>query len=132
LFSIPHDLRRRYAPTRSCIVAAIGAQRAVWFDAPDKQIQYPPLNLSADIVRNGDTHHVTLRANRFVRDLCFAVDRLHPAAEISEQLFTLFAGEMVAFEIVAPRDIKPEELLAWPIMNCVNQFSKKISNEPRE
>lgn len=112
----------KFDPMRSCIVAKVGDRRGFWFGASDKEIAYPAPKLDVAIDRAGNVHRVALRANSFVRDLCFLIDHIDPDATVSEQLITMIPGETAAIEIESKLELTPQMLLSPPVFRTANEF----------
>jgi beta-mannosidase len=96
--------------------------RAIWFFDVDKALAYPQAKFKADLARQGGEYRLMVQAESLLRDLCVFVDRLDPAATISEQLVTLLPGESFTFAIRSARELKLEELTRRPVLRCVNGF----------
>ena len=73
---------------------------------------------------------MTLRANSFVRDLCFLIDHLDPDAQVSEQMFTMLPGETTKIEIESKLELTQQILLSPPVFRTANHFGamKQLSS----
>ncbi len=117
----PAALAQSEAPEGEFLVAQTGAQKATWFFAPDKNLNYPEPSIEGRL--EGD--QLTLTAGTFIRDLALFVDRLNPEATVSDSLLTLLPGESVTLTLSGLGDIDVDELLKPPVMNCANRFGRK-------
>ena len=122
--SPPRSVRRhRLTPQistpadRTRELITVGAPvHTTWFFAPDRELHYPPPDFDATW-KDG---RLTVIAKSLLRDICIFADRIHPQAEVNEQLVTLLPGETFTFEIdkgdagVAPT--------TPPVFQCVNRF----------
>jgi beta-mannosidase len=123
---LPHAplLRPRY-PERSVLVASTPSARALWYYRADKDLAYPPPRLRVDVRPAQEGFDVTLQADAFIRDLCIQIDRLDPAATLSDQLLTLLPGENVTLRLQSAARICAADLLRRGIL-CTT------SDEPPE
>ncbi|MEA2709591.1 MAG: beta-mannosidase [Phycisphaerales bacterium] len=104
-------------PTREMLSANI-QPIALWFFAPDKSLNYPRPAFEAD----WSSGKLAIRAKSLLRDVCVFVDRLDPAATVSEQLVTLLPDESFTFEIKSKLPLTKEQLTSPPVFRCVNPF----------
>ncbi len=112
-------------PQRQCIVATAGEHRATWFALPDKRLVYPEPKLSSSVMQAGDVLRMKLHAQTLVRDLCIFADRIDPAGVASDQLLTLLPGESATIDLRTRADVKSDELMRRPVLNCANWFGAK-------
>lgn len=118
---LPDTLVRSQRPETEFLVAQTGTEKATWFFAPDKDLEYPKAELEGR--REGDA--LVLTAGSLVRDLTLFVDRLNPAATISDNLLTLLPGESVTLMLGGLEGVSVETLLEPPVMNCANRFGRQ-------
>jgi beta-mannosidase len=111
-FTTPTD------PTREMLIAGIGG--ALWFFAPDKELNYPPPDFDAD----WSGGKLAIHAHVLLRDVCVFVDRLDPNATVSEQLVTILPEQSFTFEIHSNRPLTKEQLTSPPVFQCANRFGK--------
>jgi beta-mannosidase len=97
-------------------------QRAWWFFAEDKDMDYQPAAFDAivDAAEGGQT--VTVTARTFLRDLCVFADRLEPAATVDDMLVNLLPGESAVFLVRSARPLDPAALTSRPVLRCVNDL----------
>lgn len=93
-----------------------------WFFAPDRELRYPKPSFDAGW-KDG---WLTIEAKSLMRDVCVFVDRLDPAATISQQLVTLLPGEIIAFKIDSTRPLTKEQLTSPPVFQCANRFGRAL------
>jgi beta-mannosidase len=108
-------------PTRELLVAQLDGSRALRMFAEDPVMAYPPAEFDATVEADDDGVTVTVTAVTLLRELAPFPDRLDPAATIDEQLVTLLPGETATFRITTTRPLPAEQLLACPVLRCVNE-----------
>jgi len=107
------------------MIVAHGSPRAIWFFDADKNLAYPGADFSAKLSAPVKGKHLLrVTANQLIRDLCIFVDRLDPAATISDQLVTLLPGETFAFEINSDKELTLDNLARHPVLQCANSYGK--------
>jgi beta-mannosidase len=109
-------------PSRELLVCDVGNARAMWFFAPDKELNYP----RSDFEAAWNDGKLTIRAKSLLRDVCVFVDRLDPDATISDQLVTLMPGESFTFTIDSTQPLTKEQLTSPPVFQCANRFGKTL------
>ncbi|MGN9840481.1 glycoside hydrolase family 2 protein [Nonomuraea sp. H19] len=94
-------------PARELVAVSVGESRALWFFLPDKDLDLPEGRCTVT-VEGGD---VVVSAHTLVRDLAIFPDRVHPDAEVDDQLITLLPGESHRFRI--NREIGADVPVRW-------------------
>ncbi len=97
---------------------------ATWFFDADKNLAYPPAQFDAEISYEPGQTRVTITAKSLLRDMLIQIDRLDPAATISDNLITLLPGESFRFDIRSNEKLSKESLTTRPVFNCANYFGK--------
>ncbi len=118
---LPAALAKSERPEAEYLVAQTGEEKATWFFAPDKDLEYPEARVEGTL--EGST--LTLTAGSLVRDLALFVDRLNPDATVSDNLLTLLPGESVALTLTGLEGFTVDDLLAHPVLNCANRFGHR-------
>ncbi|WP_027344711.1 glycoside hydrolase family 2 protein [Hamadaea tsunoensis] len=119
-FTLPAELSTPDEVTAECVVvSAAGAERAWWFFAEDRDVDYAPASYEAVVVGDPGTWKVMVTARTFLRDLALFADRLDPSAEVDEQLVSLFPGETATFTVTGGA-LEPSDLLTAPVLRTVN------------
>lgn len=95
--------------------------RAIWFFEADKHLKYPQPKFTVSL----EGARLTVQAQSLIRDLCIFIDRLDPAATISDQLITLLPGESFTFEHTSPQRFDVQQLTRSPVMQCANRYGSK-------
>ncbi|MBB5867775.1 beta-mannosidase [Allocatelliglobosispora scoriae] len=108
-------------PARELLTAELDGVRAVHMFAEDPQMLYPPAAFDAKVDTDDDGVTVTVTAVTLLRELALFPDRLDPDAAVDEQLVTLLPGETATFRITTARELPAEQLLAYPVLRCVNE-----------
>jgi beta-mannosidase len=112
------------------IVAQIGDQRAAWYFSPDRELNYPAPQPQATLDRVGeDRWRLSIATRTLLRDIVIQIDRIDPAATISDNLVTILPGESSIFEITTNQDLKLHQLTAPPVFQCANRFGKRRRSE---
>lgn len=70
-----------------------GAERALWFFAPDRLLTLDRSALRVEVDRHGAGVDLRLTATGLVRDIWIRADVIDPEATVSDQLITLLPGE---------------------------------------
>ena len=119
---LPAELARPDEARRELLVAEAGgtAERALWFFAEDRDIEWPAAAYNATVEAVDGGQRVRVTARTILRDLTLFPDRLDPAAEVDTALLTLLPGESVTFTVRADAPLDPMALTARPVLRCVN------------
>lgn len=75
---------------------APGAERALWFFAPDRLLTLDRSALRVEVDRHGAGVDLRLTATGLVRDIWIRADVIDPAATVSDQLITLLPGRRLS------------------------------------
>jgi beta-mannosidase len=112
--------------TTEMICASVGDQRALWYFAPDKELNYPPPRPQASLDRHDETHwRLTVRTPTLLRDVVVNIDRVDPDASISDNVVTILPGEQFSFDIESRRGLTLEQLISPPVFQCANRFGRR-------
>jgi beta-mannosidase len=112
--------------TAEMIVASLGDQRAIWYFAPDKALNYPPPRPQASLDRRNETHwRLTVATPTLLRDVVINIDRVDPDASISDNVVTILPGEQFGFDIESRRGLTLEHLISPPVFQCANRFGRR-------
>lgn len=103
-------------------VRAGTGERALWFFAPDRDLNLPEPRYDAVTERIPGGVRLTVTARTLLRDLAVFPDRLDPAAEVDDQLVTLLPGERASF-LVTGGDPEERALTRPPVLRCVNDVA---------
>ncbi len=121
------DLATPGDASRELLVAQMDGVQAIWFFDIDKNLDYPEPAFRATLNGSGDTYQLILTAEHLLRDAAIFVDRIDPAATISDQLVTLLPGQSVTFTIESAQPLDVESLTKPPVFQSVNRFGRKGS-----
>ncbi|MFV2020471.1 glycoside hydrolase family 2 protein [Micromonospora sp. LOL_023] len=116
------DLAATGDPRRELLLADAAGQRAWWFFAPDRDVDYPAAEYDTAVEPIDDGLRVTVTARTILRDLILYPDRLDPAAEVDQALITLLPGETTEFVVHTEADLDPAALTSRPVLRCVNDI----------
>ncbi|WP_320065106.1 glycosyl hydrolase 2 galactose-binding domain-containing protein [Micromonospora sp. RTGN7] len=120
---LPADLATPKDARRELLLAEAGrsADRALWFFAEDRDIDWPAASYEATVepIDGGVRVHVT--AATILRDLTLFPDRLDPTAEADDALLTLLPGESATVTVRAGRALDATALTTRPVLRTVNQ-----------
>ena len=117
---LPADVAEAGDPSAELVVADGGEERAWWFFAEDKDIEWPPAKFDTKVEPAADGTRVTVTAQNILRDLTLQPDRLDPTAEVDEAGVTLLPGESVTFTVTGARTLDPAALTTHPVLRAVN------------
>ncbi|WP_091201812.1 glycoside hydrolase family 2 protein [Micromonospora narathiwatensis] len=122
VLALPAQLARPDEAQRELLVADAGetAERALWFFAEDRDVEWPTAELDAVVEPAGDAQRLRVTARTILRDLTLQPDRLDPAAQVDEALVTLLPGESATFTVTAATPLDPVALTTRPVLRCVN------------
>lgn len=98
-------------PARELVMARGCGLEQFHFFAPDRALALPRARVRGQL-RGG---LLTLEADTLVRDAVLHVDRLHPEASLSDQLFTMMPGDSREIRLESPVPIEVDQLLAHPV-----------------
>ncbi|PSK62697.1 Exo-beta-D-glucosaminidase [Micromonospora sp. MH33] len=126
VLALPAELARPDEARRELLVAEAGetAERALWFFAPDREVEWPSAKLDATVEPAGGGQRVRVTARTVLRDLTLFPDRLDPAAQVDQALVTLLPGESATFTVTATAALDPTALTARPVLRCVNDLTR--------
>ncbi|WP_241825023.1 hypothetical protein [Micromonospora sp. CB01531] len=84
--ALPAELARPDEARRELLVAEPwdSAERAIWFFAEDREIEWPAAELDATVEPVDGGQLVQVSARTVLRDLTLFPDRLHPSAEVDQ------------------------------------------------
>jgi beta-mannosidase len=108
--TLPSDVATAENRRAEVMWAEADGERAWWFYAEDKDVDYPKAEYDTEV--NGTS--LTVTARTFLRDLTFYPDRVDPGAEAEDALLTLFPGESVTFPNANGASARK------PVLRCVN------------
>jgi beta-mannosidase len=126
VLALPAELARPDEARRELLVAEAGetAERALWFFATDREVEWPAAELSATVEPAGDAQRVRVTAGTVLRDLTLFPDRLHPSGQVDQALVTLLPGESTTFTVTAAEPLDPAALTTRPVLRCVNDLPR--------
>ncbi|MEV4659187.1 glycoside hydrolase family 2 protein [Micromonospora sp. NPDC049301] len=124
--ALPTELARPEEARRELLVAEAGesAERALWFFAEDRDIDWPAATWDATVEPVDGGQRVRVTARTVLRDLTLFADRLDPSAEVDEALVTLLPGESVTLTVRADTALEPAALTSRPVLRCVNDIAR--------
>ena len=105
--SVFHDVNREL------LVASVGGERALWFGAPDKDLEFPEGSFSVETIQVRGGLDVTVTANTLIRDLLLQPDRIDPGATTDRGFVTLLPGESTMFRVRSTEPVPPATM-EWP------------------
>lgn len=122
---LPAGLARPDEARRELLVAEAGdtAERALWFFAEDREIQWPAAELDATVEPADGGQRVRVTARTVLRDLTLYPDRLDPSARVDQALVTLLPGESATLTVHADAPLDPAALTRRPVLRCVNDIT---------
>ncbi|KKK06837.1 glycoside hydrolase family 2 protein [Micromonospora sp. HK10] len=122
VLALPAELARPDEARRELLVAEAGdtAERALWFFAEDREVEWPAAELDATVEPADDGQRVRVTARTVLRDLTVYPDRLDPSARVDQALVTLLPGESATFTVRADAPLDPVALTRRPVLRCVN------------
>ncbi|TDB80676.1 glycoside hydrolase family 2 protein [Micromonospora sp. KC721] len=125
VLALPVELTRPDEARSELLVAAAGdtAERALWFFAEDRDMQWPAAEWDAAVEPAGDGLRVRVTARTVLRDLTLFPDRLDPSAQVDRALVTLLPGESTTFTVTADGPLDPAALTNRPVLRCVNDIA---------
>ncbi|WP_341719453.1 glycoside hydrolase family 2 protein [Micromonospora sp. FIMYZ51] len=120
--TLPAELTRPDEPRKELLVADTGdpTQRALWFFAEDRDIDYPSAGYDATVESVDGGQLVRVTARTMLRDVTLFPDRLDPSAQVDDALITLLPGESATFTVRADAPLDPVALTSRPTLRCVN------------
>lgn len=132
---LPRELRETDQPSTAVLLVrgdGMGTGgRLLYFFGEDKDRITAPARILAGAVAVPGGFAVTVTGLTIVRDLVLQVDRLDPAATVSEQCVSLLPGESHTFhirsELTGPSAPAPEEWCKHPVLQGVGLRSDGIS-----
>jgi beta-mannosidase len=90
--AVPPEVASAGRDDRELLLVTSGDERATWFFAEDKDLDYPEAAYDA-VPGPGKAPSVRVTARSLLRDLCLFADRLEPDAVVDDMLVTLLPGE---------------------------------------
>jgi beta-mannosidase len=125
VLALPADLTRPDQARRELLVAEAGdtAERALWFFAEDREVEWPTAELEATVEPVDGGQRVRVTARSVLRDLTLFPDRLHPSAEVDQALVTLLPGDSAMFTVRADTPLDLAALTRHPVLRCVNDIT---------
>jgi len=123
--SLPASLAESGDPARELLVAdipGVPAARAIWWFADDRGIDHPVDDLTTEVAREGSDVVLTLTAAAVTRDIVVFADRVHPAAEADDAVFTLLAGETRRVRVTGVPDGLEGALTSAPVLRHAAQL----------
>ncbi|MFG2056580.1 glycoside hydrolase family 2 protein [Micromonospora sp. NPDC048930] len=125
VLALPAEPARPDEARRELLVAEAGdsAERALWFFAEDREIEWPAAEWDATVEPVDGGQLVRVTARTVLRDLTLFPDRLHPSAEVDQALVTLLPGESATFTVRADAPLDPGALTRRPVLRCVNDIT---------
>ncbi|GGL87376.1 glycoside hydrolase family 2 protein [Micromonospora yangpuensis] len=106
---LPAELTSPDSPRAELLVAEAGdtADRALWFFAEDRDINWPTAEYAATVEPVDGGVLVRITACSILRDLTLQPDRLHPDATVDDALLTLLPGETATLTVHTPVPLDP-------------------------
>ncbi|MFG1913736.1 glycoside hydrolase family 2 protein [Micromonospora sp. NPDC048898] len=120
--ALPADLARPDEARRELLVAEAGADRALWFFAEDRDVDWPAAAWDATVEPFDGGQRVRVTARTVLRDLILFPDRLDASASVDKALLTLLPGESTTFTVSATGPLDAAALVARPVLRCVNDL----------
>ncbi|WBB72401.1 glycoside hydrolase family 2 protein [Micromonospora sp. WMMD1128] len=122
VLTLPAELARPDEGRRELLVAEAGdtAERALWFFAEDRDIDWPAAEWDASVEPVDGGQRIVVTARTALRDLTLFPDRLDPSAQVDRALVTLLPGESTAFTVRALAPLDAAALTHRPVLRCVN------------
>lgn len=125
--ALPAELTEAGAARSELLVAGEGTDRALWFFAEDRDLEYPAAAFDARVEaleEGGAGVRVEVTARTLLRDLTLFPDRVDPAATVDEALVTLLPGESAVFTVRTSAAADPARWTAPPVLRCVNDIPR--------
>ncbi|GIJ29195.1 beta-mannosidase [Micromonospora qiuiae] len=123
---LPADLARPDDARRELLVADAGGDRALWFFAEDREVDYPTAEYDATVEPADGGQLVRVTARTILRDLTLYPDRLDPTAEVEEAPATLLPGESATFTVRSAAPLDPAALTTHPVLRTVNDMQGEV------
>jgi len=124
---VPAAVASAGRPSRELVVVTTGPDRATWFFAADRHIDYPTPEYDA-VLEPGDVLRVRVGARNLLRDVCLFPDRLGPDAVVDAMLVTLLPGESHTFAVTGLADpVDPAALTGLPVLRTANDLVNRSS-----
>ncbi|MFB9234204.1 glycoside hydrolase family 2 protein [Plantactinospora siamensis] len=98
------------------------AERALWFFAEDRDLEWPVADYTAEVDRVTGGYRVRVNARTLLRDLTLLPDRLDPGATVDDALRTLLPGETATFTVSTSATLDPAALVTRPVLRCINDI----------
>ncbi len=125
IVALPDDIARAGDASREFIVAQSPENRAFWYFASDKDLQYPTPEYETELTPSHNGFKLAITATSFLRDVCVFADRLDHDATVDAQLITLLPGESHEFEITTAKRMREDAFSGPPVVQCANRFGAK-------
>ncbi|MEV4386271.1 glycoside hydrolase family 2 protein [Micromonospora sp. NPDC049580] len=123
--ALPADLTRPEDARRELLVAEAGetAERALWFFAEDRDIDWPAAAWDATVEPVDGGQRVRVTARTVLRDLTLFPDRLDASATVDSALVTLLPDESTIFTVRSRAPLDPTALTSRPVLRSVNDLA---------
>ena len=116
-------------PATEVLAVAIGADRAWWSFAEDRDSELPVAGLRTEVEPIAGGYRVLVHATTYVKDLALLVDQAAPDAQVDAMLVTLLPGESTEFVVTTTVDIDPRTLVSSHVLRCANDLVA-VRSEP--
>ncbi len=117
---VPPAVAAAGRPLRELLLVTAGDERATWFFAADKDLDYPTADYDA-VPEPGEMLLLRVGARSLLRDLCLFADRLAPDATVDDMLVTLLPGESHTFAVSGWTG-DPAALMRPPVLRTANDL----------
>lgn len=124
--TLPPALAHPVDAERELLVAELDGRRAMWWFAEDRHLELPTAQMATRVIARAGGYDVEVTAQTLVRELCLFADRVHPAAQVDQQLLTLLPGETAVLRVDLPQhDLRDAgrdavALASRPVLRAVN------------
>jgi len=104
------------------LVAEVGAERALWFFAEDRQLALTDTWKATSAERTTTGYAVRVTAEVLQRDVSLLADKVDPDAVVDEMGVTLLPGESHTFHVRSTKEVDPQRLLDPQVLRSTNQL----------
>jgi len=122
LVDLPDEVRVPVDAADEVLVAVLGDVRTVHTFVEDVALHLEPAPFDASVEAVADGYVVTVVARSLVRDLTLNVDRLDPAAVVSDALVTLPAGATARLHVRTSVRGQEDTLVSSPVLRTANDL----------